>query len=173
MSSSKVKVFSQDLTVTNDIVTGAGPYIHTITTATHNLQSTDIVKFTMETEKGVETFSAAVTVVDTTSFTISLVTKYSLIGVKLIIESYGATGIYPAVTWPQQSTPGVVQVVATGAATVAIEGSLDNTNFINLATFTLGAAGTDFFVMDAAWAYIRVNITSLAATKKVTVYRSI
>jgi hypothetical protein len=176
MSSSKVKVFDRSLVITADSVTGTGPYTHTLTTATHYLQTGDMVKVWSLNTSEDQAKEVASTRIDNTNFSVSLPYKTSLVGMTIVVESYGS-GITPtaqlSVSWPQQSTPGVIQVVSTGAATVAIEGSLDNTNFVNIATITLGAAGTDYFILDAAWAYIRPNITSIASTKLVKIYRSI
>jgi hypothetical protein len=176
MSSSKVKQFVRTLTVTSDVVTGSGPYTHTITTPTHNLATSDVVQMSIVTEQGdYQLLTPAVTVTNATVFTVSLTTSKSQAGSVITVQYYsgGMTGGQPSVSWPQQSTPGVIQVVSTGAATVAIEGSLDNTNWANIATVTLGAAGSDYFILDAAWAYIRPNITSIAATKLVKIYRSV
>lgn len=173
MSSSKVKTFDRVLAIVSDVVTGTGPYTHTITTATHNLTTGDVVILSSQNAEFLYQ-QAAVTVTNATTFTVSLTLPTALTtNVTIPYYSGGMTGAQTAMPWPQATTPGVIQIVSTGAATVAIEGSLDNTNFVNLTTFTLGAAGTDYVVIDAAWAYVRANITSIAATKLAKIYRSV
>jgi len=55
-----------------------------------------------------------------------------------------------------------------GTATILIEASLDNTNFILLGTLTLSwtnpALGSDGIAIDAPWQFIRARITALTGT---------
>jgi len=56
---------------------------------------------------------------------------------------------------------------STGAATVAIQVSLNNTNWVTAATITLSlstSASTDGASFDAAWAFVRANVTSISGT---------
>lgn len=173
MSSTKVKTFDRQITVTGDVVTGTGPYTHTLTTPTHYLKTGDVVKIT---DPGTGEFnSVAVTVISGTSFSVSLPTNSSVIGDQVIAQFYsaGMTGGQPSVTWPQQSTPGVIQVVSTGAATIVVEGSLNNTDWVAINTFTHPGAQTTAYILNAAWAYVRANITSIAALQTATIYRSV
>jgi hypothetical protein len=177
MSSTKVKQFDRAIPVTvSDTVSGTGPYTHTLVTATHNLTTGNILNGVVtNTEAGTISFATAATVISPTSFSISLPTRDSLLGETLTAKFYsgGQTGAQPSFSWPQSYVPGVLQVVSTGAATLALEGSLDNVNFVNLKSVALGSAGSDYVIVDAAWAYVRVNITSIAASTSVFVYRSV
>lgn len=160
---------------TADVVTGTGPYTHTLTTPTHYLSTGNVVTFGLNGPNGLESFSLAVTVTNATTFTVSLPNGYSLVGTTLTAAYYsgGMTGGQAAFSAPVTMLPGVVQVVATGAATIIIEASLDNANWTALKTVTLGAAGSDYTTIPAAWAYIRANITSIAAGQSAAIYRSV
>ena len=65
-----------------------------------------------------------------------------------------------------------------GSATVAIEGSLDGTNFVSLGSltgpdlaWTAPAVGADGIAIDAPWKYVRADLTAIAGTNAaVTVY---
>lgn len=61
-----------------------------------------------------------------------------------------------------------VTVVGTGAvtATVKIEVSNDDSNWLTLATITLSGttSATDGFASDAPWAYRRANVTAISGT---------
>lgn len=175
MSSSKVKLFERYVTPSADVVTGTGPYTHTLTTPTHYLSTGNIVKFSVDGPNGTESFSVPVTVVSGTSFSVSLPNGYSLTGLTITIQYYsgGMTGGQSAMSCPVTMLPAVIQVVSTGAATLNIEVSLDNVNFVSLKTVTLGAAGSDYMTVAAAWAYVRANLTSVAAGQSVYVYRSV
>jgi len=90
-----------------------------------------------------------------------------------IVSSAGVTGT-GAQPWQYKQAPkGAIQVVATDAATVEFEGSNDGINAVatKLGTVTLAAAGSDGFVSDAPWKYIRANITANSGT--VNVYMSV
>jgi hypothetical protein len=50
---------------------------------------------------------------------------------------------------------GIVQAVITGTATVVLEGSLDNTNWVTITSFT--ASGGSGVLL---WPYLRGNVTS-------------
>jgi hypothetical protein len=64
-----------------------------------------------------------------------------------------------------------------GSATILVQGSLDDTNWITLGTIslTLGTAATsDGFATDAPWLYIRGNCTAISGTgASVTLYAGI
>ena len=173
--SKKVSTLDRRITIVSDTVSGTGPYTHTIVTGTHYLNTNDVVQITTYNKSDLVNKSASVTVTNGTTFTISLTENVGSLTGDIVIPYYsaGMTGVQGSVSWPQQGTPGVIQIVATGAATIAIEGSLNNTDFVNIGTSTLGAAGTDYLIVDAAWAYIRPNITSIAATKLARIYRSV
>jgi hypothetical protein len=54
-----------------------------------------------------------------------------------------------------------------GAATVKIQGSLDNSIWIDLGTITLTLATTesgDGFAINAPWEYVRANVTAISGT---------
>jgi len=54
-----------------------------------------------------------------------------------------------------------------GSATIKVQGSLDNVNFVNLATITLTLSttvATDGFAIDSLWKYIRGNVTAISGT---------
>jgi len=59
-------------------------------------------------------------------------------------------------------------VTGTGAvtATVAIQVSNDDTNWITLGTITLSGttSATDGFTSDAPWGYVRANVTAISGT---------
>lgn len=64
-----------------------------------------------------------------------------------------------------------IQVVATAAATVVFDVSNDGINAIatTLGTVTLAAAGSDGFVTDAPWKYIRARVTSNSGAVNCTI----
>jgi hypothetical protein len=67
--------------------------------------------------------------------------------------------------WMYKASPNTtIQVVATAAATVVIEVSNDGVNAIAtaLGTVTLAGAGSDGFVTNAPWKYIRARATANA-----------
>lgn len=173
MSISKVKQFYQSLVVTSDTVSGTGPYTHTLVTPTHYMSTGDTVNFGFNVGTGLESQSTPITYISATSFSVSLATPYAMPGGQVLTKQYysaGQTGGMPSMSCPVNVIPAVVQVVSTGAATLNIEVSLDNVNFVSIKTVTLGAAGSDYTTIAAAWAYVRVNITSVTATKSVSVY---
>lgn len=61
-----------------------------------------------------------------------------------------------------------------GAATIKVQGSIDNTTWVDLGTITLTLATTataDGFVSQAPWKYVRGNVTALSGTgAAVTLY---
>lgn len=73
--------------------------------------------------------------------------------------------------WMFKDAPGsAIQVVATAAATVVFDVSNDGVNAVGttLGTVTLAAAGSDGFVTDAPWKYIRARVTANSGTVNVT-----
>ena len=55
----------------------------------------------------------------------------------------------------------------TGSATIAIEGSLDGTNYLCLGTITLSLTTTDSndgFVVDGPWLFTRADLTAISGT---------
>lgn len=61
---------------------------------------------------------------------------------------------------------GVVSA-STGAVSIAVQVSNDNINFITLGTITLSlttSESSDGFAADAAWAFVRGNVTSISGT---------
>jgi len=73
----------------------------------------------------------------------------------------------PTGDWKYKDAPlSTIQVVATGAATVVFDVSNDGVNAVatTLGTVTLAAAGSDGFVCDAPWKYIRARVTVNAGT---------
>lgn len=55
----------------------------------------------------------------------------------------------------------------TGAATIEVQVSNDNTNFLTLGTITLTlgtSATSDGFSADAAWIYTRAKVTAISGT---------
>lgn len=72
--------------------------------------------------------------------------------------------------WMFKDAPkSAIQVVASAAATVVFEVSNDATNAVAtlLGTVTLAGAGSDGFVTDAPWKYIRARITANSGTVSV------
>jgi hypothetical protein len=66
------------------------------------------------------------------------------------------------------------QLISAAAATVLIQGSNEdltgtgtNTNWVLVGTITLAGAGTDGFVTQAPWKYVRANVTVASATTSV------
>lgn len=56
---------------------------------------------------------------------------------------------------------------STGSVSVAVQVSNDNTNWLTLGTITLTLStsdSTDGFAADAAWAFVRGNVTSISGT---------
>jgi len=56
---------------------------------------------------------------------------------------------------------------ATGAATIAVQVSDDNINWLTLGTITLALTTTsssDGFASDAPWAFVRGNVTAISGT---------
>lgn len=54
-----------------------------------------------------------------------------------------------------------------GAATIKVQGSMDNTTWVDLGTITLTLATTasaDGFASFAAWRYVRGNVTAISGT---------
>ncbi len=83
----------------------------------------------------------------------------------------GASQTGTAVSMPSGRC--VFQAVANGssgafAATVAIKGSVDGTNFETLGTITLSGTATtadsDGFAIDAPWAYVRADVSGFSGT---------
>lgn len=79
-----------------------------------------------------------------------------------ILDAAAVPGVGPVfvVEAPQR----VFQATLNGgtSATIVIEVSLDNLNFIPLATITLGAGTlSDGFVSSAPWRYVRAHVTAL------------
>lgn len=74
----------------------------------------------------------------------------------------------PTSSWQFKDAPTTaVQVTATGAATVVIEGSNDGVNTVAtaLGTITLAGAGSDGAVyVNTPWKYIRARVTANAGT---------
>lgn len=73
--------------------------------------------------------------------------------------------------WMFKDAPkSAIQVVATAAATVVFDISNDGVNACatTLATVTLAGAGSDGFVTDAPWKYIRARVTANSGTVNVT-----
>ena len=77
----------------------------------------------------------------------------------------------PTGDWKYKDAPlTAIQVVATGgAATVVFDVSNDGVNAIatTLGTVTLAAAGSDGFVCNAPWKYIRARVTTNVGTVNV------
>lgn len=95
---------------------------------------------------------------------ISLANAVSTTGARPSIQSPAALGASPIVYSTFQA------VLNSGtSATVAIEGSNDDRNWVSIGTITLTTSGiTDGFVKAAPWAYIRANITALSGNVTVT-----
>jgi len=71
----------------------------------------------------------------------------------------------------KDSAKSAVQVVASAAATVIFDVSNDGVNPVatSLGTVTLDAAGSDGFVIDAPWKYIRARVTANSGTINATI----
>lgn len=55
----------------------------------------------------------------------------------------------------------------TGSATIKVQASNDNSNWIDLGTITLSlstTSATDGFTSDAPWAFVRGNVTAISGT---------
>ena len=82
----------------------------------------------------------------------------------------GTTGT-PTGAWMFKDAPNTaIQVVASAAATVVFDVSNDGINAVTtaLGTVTLAAAGSDGFVTNAPWKYIRARVTANAGTLNIT-----
>jgi len=74
--------------------------------------------------------------------------------------------------WMFKDAPkSAVQVVATSSATIVFDVSNDGVNAVatTLGTVTLVAAGSDGFVTDAPWKYIRARVTANSGTVNATI----
>jgi hypothetical protein len=64
-----------------------------------------------------------------------------------------------------------------GSATIEIQGSLDDTNWVDLGTISLTlstTSATDGFAIDAPWEKVRANVTAISGTDaSVTVLASV
>jgi len=72
--------------------------------------------------------------------------------------------------WMFKDAPNTgIQVVATAAATVVFDVSNDGVNALatTLGTVTLAGAGSDGFVTNSAWKYIRARVTANSGTVSV------
>ena len=97
----------------------------------------------------------------------------------VFVKSGRVIDILPATTsatvtgdWMFKDAPkSAIQVVATAAATVIFDVSNDGTNAVatTLGTVTLAAAGSDGFVTDAPWKYIRARVTANSGTVNATI----
>lgn len=82
----------------------------------------------------------------------------------------GTTGT-PTGAWQFKDAPqSAFQVVATTAATVVIEGSNDGVNAVAtaLGTITLAGAGSDGFVTNAPWKFVRARVTANTGNLNIT-----
>jgi len=96
----------------------------------------------------------------------------------VFVKSGRVIDILPATTaatltgdWMFKDAPKTaIQVVATAAATVVFDVSNDGVNACAtaLGTVTLAAAGSDGFVTDAPWKYVRARITANSGSVNVT-----
>ncbi len=83
------------------------------------------------------------------------------------VASGGAAAVGDAHRCPSNGTvQATVSGTGTVSATVAIEVSNDNTNFVTLGTITLSGttSATDGFAFSAPWVYIRSNCTAISGT---------
>lgn len=74
--------------------------------------------------------------------------------------------------WMYKDAPNTgIQVVATAAATVVFDVSNDGVNALAtaLGTVTLAGAGSDGFVTNAPWKYVRARVTANSGTVNVTI----
>jgi hypothetical protein len=79
----------------------------------------------------------------------------------------GAGGAVPGVAGPKTFQATGTTASGSGAAAVAVQGSLDGVNFdtIGTITLTLGvASSSDSFAFDECYAAIRGNVTSISGT---------
>lgn len=101
-------------------------------------------------------------------------------GVKTLLKAATATGAGASINLCglDQDAASTFQAIgmvsaSTGSAVVAIEVSNDNVNWITMGTITLTlgtAATSDGFYSQAAWNYVRANVTTLTgADASVTV----
>jgi len=74
----------------------------------------------------------------------------------------------------KESPYSVFQVIAAAAATVKIQGSNEiatgegvNSNWVDIGTVTLAAAGTDAVVVNAPWRYVRASVTAATAKTEI------
>jgi len=80
-------------------------------------------------------------------------------GASTSVNSFPATGA----TFQASGTTSA----GAGAATIKIQVSNDNSNWLDLGTITLTlgtAATSDGFASYAAWAYVRANVTAISGT---------
>lgn len=73
--------------------------------------------------------------------------------------------------WKFKDAPkSAIQVVATAAATVVFDVSNDGINAVDtpLGTVTLSGAGSDGFITDASWKYVRARVTANSGNVSIT-----
>ena len=83
------------------------------------------------------------------------------------IAAGGPATVGDAIRCPRDGTmQATVSGTGTVTATVAIEVSNDNTNFVTLGTITLSGttSATDGFAFNAPWVYIQSNCTAISGT---------
>ncbi len=85
----------------------------------------------------------------------------------ILSTTTNATGdVFKDFTAPGATFQGVITGTGVVSCTVSIEGSLDNTNFINLGDLTLSGTttATDGFVNQGEWLFYRATTTLVTGT---------
>lgn len=176
MSTRKVKPFARVLQVTSSsYATGET----TLVTETHYLTTGDLV--TVRFKNNPLSFTnVPVTVVNSTSFKITTDKDYQIKeSGEVVINFYatGQTGGQQSITLTHGSgAPAVIQsfVKGTGGAVYTVEGSLDNVHWSPNSPIThVGTTDdTQASTIAPAWAWLRVNITSIGAATKLYINAS-
>lgn len=85
---------------------------------------------------------------------------------KIISSSSTGVGVGISVQSPHRTFQGVVSGSGAVSATIVVEVSNDNVNWLNLGTITLSGTNTanDGFASLAVWEYVRGSITAISGT---------
>lgn len=172
MSASRIKYTTQQFPIINQVLDVANNKVILTTDQLHYLYNGAIVK--IFSENGEEIFDTSVTVSGNTSFTIEKIpTRNRYIFYHVLGYLPGQTGSKsPEALQRGMATPAIIQsyVTGTGGASYNIEVSLDNSHWINAASFshTTTSGDTGFVTVTPGWTYYRANVVSIGANTTLT-----
>ena len=105
--------------------------------------------------------------------------QYNNKGITIKTPNYGAglTGVQESWSFKFSTPPNaIIQASSSGGnASISIEASTDQTNWISLATLpiTVANSNTAFVNITSPWPYGRINISSITANSSITVNKAI